>query len=76
MAIATVVAKLRGFIDEGGAAPEDSDEKHWQRIIERNAWTIGQIFAHPFVVVKHEACLGGKSLHTCATPQIFCCATR
>ncbi|MFJ7213504.1 Shedu immune nuclease family protein [Amycolatopsis sp. NPDC098790] len=63
IAIATGLAKLRGFITEAEAELESSDEKHWQGILERNSWAIGQIFSHPLVVVKREAYLEGKSVH-------------
>jgi hypothetical protein len=63
LVFATGLAKLRSFLEESAEALDSSDEKLWQRIIERNTWVIGQLFARPLVLLKREAYLGGKSIH-------------
>lgn len=40
----------------------NSDELFWQNLLESNAYVLSQMFAQPFIIMKGNAYLGGKSI--------------
>ena len=41
---------------------ENSDEEYWQNILSEYSFILSQIFAHPVVIVKDKAYVGGKGM--------------
>jgi hypothetical protein len=55
-------AKLSAFIRIYEANAANSDERFWQRTLQKNAWVVSQVFASPMVIVQGQAFVGGKSI--------------
>lgn len=45
-----------------GVSDGKSLEKKWQKLLKENSWIFSSIFAHPVILFKDEAYVGGKSI--------------
>lgn len=55
-------ARLEQFIADARSSLQNSDESFWQDLLNRNSWAISQIYAHPIVILREKAYVGGKSI--------------
>src|SRR5262249_52081186 len=62
LALATSIAQLKNFVNEAEKNLDNSDKKYWQSLLERNSWTISQMYATPTVLFQREAYIGGKNI--------------
>lgn len=54
------VSTLRAALEDWEASEGNEDEDFWQRMLSRHAFVLSQLFAHPIIVIKEKAFLGGK----------------
>jgi len=55
-------ARLTRFIAEAEANSTNSSEGHWQGLLQRHSWVLSQVYAHPLVIIRGQAYVGGKNI--------------
>lgn len=55
------IARLQRFLDEWESNRTNEREEDWQELLTRESWALGQLFGAPFVIVRGNAYVGGKS---------------
>ena len=56
------VARLENFIERANLLLNRSSEGDWQDLLKEESWALGQLYAEPVVIVKHQAYVGGKDV--------------
>ncbi|GGL19085.1 hypothetical protein Sme01_36190 [Sphaerisporangium melleum] len=55
-------ARLSAFIKEYESNEEREEEGYWQKLLTANSWVLSQVFAHPVIVIRGQAYVGGKGI--------------
>ncbi len=53
---------MQQFVTEAKANLGSGDEALWQRLLTENAWALSQVYAHPLVIIREQAYVGGKGI--------------
>ncbi len=61
---AVAAARLQQFLSEA-RANLNGDEDYWQGLLTENAWALSQVYAHPLVIIREQAYVGGKGIDNC-----------
>lgn len=56
------ITTLRSSYDIWKNNSENSDEEFWQTTLSKHSFILSQVFAHPVVIVKGKAYVGGKDM--------------
>jgi hypothetical protein len=56
------ITALKASLHIWEANKDNPDEEFWQKTLEENSFVLSQIFAHPIVIVRGKAYVGGKSI--------------
>jgi len=56
------LANLRTTLKTWRENASNGDEEFWQRLFARHSYVFSQLFAHPVIVIKGKAYVGGKSI--------------
>ena len=55
-------SRLRRFVEEASDNLGNDSELWWQDYLQNNSWAISQIYAYPFVIVRGQTYVGGKTV--------------
>ncbi len=56
------LSRLEKLIEEIKSNSKNADEEYWQKLFEKEAWLLSQIFSQPVVVLEDKPYLGGKGI--------------
>lgn len=56
------LASLRSTVQEWAERLNGAEEEYWQGTLERNAFVLSQMLAHPLIIVSGKAYVGGKGV--------------
>lgn len=56
------ISTLKASLQIWSENRDNCDEEFWQKTFENYSFVLSQIFAHPVIIVKEKAYLGGKSV--------------
>jgi hypothetical protein len=56
------VSRLENFLNRAEPLMSSDNEHAWQRLLEEDNWTIGQVFATPILIVNDQVFVGGKGV--------------
>lgn len=53
------LSSLKTALNEWESNKNNASERYWQEVLSKYSFVIGQLFAHPVVVIREQAYLGG-----------------